>query len=59
MLIISEIRGNDLEIKFLPRFFFYMLCSFIKQYKRQKIPYLLLQLMRQRKKRRNDRLKVV
>ncbi|RHE45174.1 hypothetical protein DW735_09830 [Bacteroides stercoris] len=59
MLIISEIRGNDLEIKFLPRFFFYMLCSFIKQYKRQKIPYLLLQLMRQRKKRRNNRLKVV
>lgn len=48
-----------MEIRFLPRFFFYMLCSFIKQYKRQKIPYLLLQLMRQRKKRRNDRLEVV
>lgn len=30
-----------MEIKFLPRFFFYMFCSFIKQYKRQKTPYLL------------------
>lgn len=44
MLIISEIRGKGLEIKFLSRFFFYMFCSFIKQYKRQKIPYSLTRL---------------
>jgi len=32
MLKISKIRGNDLEIKFLPRFFFRTFCALRLQY---------------------------
>ena len=45
MLIISEIRGKDLENRFLPRFFLLIFCTLRKQNMLTKNPNLLTRFL--------------